>query len=90
MSATALSQFGALGVSERLVQSLSKAGLNDPTPIQTQAIPAGLEGRDVLGCAQTGTGKTAAFVIPMIERLAAGPKGHPRGLIAILLTVPSA
>jgi ATP-dependent RNA helicase RhlE len=68
-------------VSERLVQALSKAGLNEPTPIQTQAIPSGLEGRDVLGCAQTGTGKTAAFVIPMIERLAAGPKGHPRGLI---------
>jgi ATP-dependent RNA helicase RhlE len=81
MSATALSQFGALGVSERLVEALSRAGLNEPTPIQTQAIPPGLEGRDVLGCAQTGTGKTAAFVIPMIERLAAGPKGHPRGLI---------
>ena len=81
MSATALSQFGALGVSERLVVALERAGLKEPTPIQSQAIPPAMEGRDVLGCAQTGTGKTAAFVIPMIERLAAGPKGKPRGLI---------
>ncbi|MCZ6800976.1 MAG: DEAD/DEAH box helicase [Nitrospirae bacterium] len=81
MSATALSQFGALGVSERLVVTLERAGLKEPTPIQSQAIPPALEGRDVLGCAQTGTGKTAAFVIPMVERLAAGPKGKPRGLI---------
>ena len=81
MSATALSQFGALGVSERLVQALDRAGLKEPTLIQTKAIPPALEGHDVLGCAQTGTGKTAAFVIPMIERLAGGPKGQPRALI---------
>ncbi len=81
MSATALSQFGALGVSEPLVEALARAGLKDPTPIQVRAIPPALEGRDVLGCAQTGTGKTAAFVIPMIERLASGPKGQPRALI---------
>ena len=71
MSATVLSQFGALGVSERVVQTLDRAGLKEPTPIQTKAIPPALEGRDVLGCAQTGTGKTAAFVVPIIERLAA-------------------
>ena len=81
MSATALSQFGALGVSSALVQVLNKLGLTEPTPIQVQAIPPALEGRDVLGCAQTGTGKTAAFVIPIIERLADGPKGHPRAMI---------
>ncbi len=81
MSATALSQFSALGVSERLVEALERAGLKEPTPIQVKAIPPALEGHDVLGCAQTGTGKTAAFVIPMIERLAAGPKGKPRALI---------
>ena len=80
MSATVLSQFGALGVSERLVEALDRAGFKEPTPIQTKAIPPALEGHDVLGCAQTGTGKTAAFVIPMIERLAAGPKGKPRAL----------
>jgi ATP-dependent RNA helicase RhlE len=81
MSATALSQFGALGVSSTLVEVLNKLGLTEPTPIQVQAIPPALEGRDVLGCAQTGTGKTAAFVIPIIERLADGPKGHPRAMI---------
>ncbi|MDT7044087.1 DEAD/DEAH box helicase [Candidatus Nitronereus thalassa] len=73
--------FESLGVSAPLLQALSKAGLVEPTPIQAQAIPPAMEGRDVLGCAQTGTGKTAAFVIPMIERLMAGPKGHPRALI---------
>jgi len=81
MSSTALSQFGALGVSATLVEVLTRLGLTDPTPIQVQAIPPALEGRDVLGCAQTGTGKTAAFVIPIIERLANGPEGHPRAMI---------
>ncbi len=73
--------FRAFGLSEALLQDLAGAGLTEPTPIQAQAIPAGLQGRDVLGCAQTGTGKTAAFVIPMIERLAGAPAGPPRGLI---------
>ncbi len=63
------------------MRDLTRAKLIEPTPIQVKAIPPGLEGRDVLGCAQTGTGKTAAFVIPMVERLADGPRGHPRGLI---------
>jgi ATP-dependent RNA helicase RhlE len=73
--------FHALGVSESLVQDLAKAGLSFPTPIQTQAIPPALAGRDVIGCAQTGTGKTAAFVIPIMERLARLPKGEPQALI---------
>ena len=81
MSATVLSQFSVLGVSERLVNALDRAGFKEPTPIQAKAIPPALKGSDVLGCAQTGTGKTAAFVVPMIERLAGGPKGKPRALI---------
>jgi ATP-dependent RNA helicase RhlE len=81
MSQSVSQSFDALGVSAPLLQSLTKAGLLEPTPIQTKAIPPALEGRDVLGCAQTGTGKTAAFVIPMIERLSAGSKGRPRGLV---------
>jgi ATP-dependent RNA helicase RhlE len=75
--------FHALGVSEGLLSDIAKAGFTDPTSIQAQAIPRVLEGRDVIGCAQTGTGKTAAFVIPLIERLAAMPKGHPRALILV-------
>ena len=73
--------FRDIGVSEALVNDLAKAGLSSPTPIQAQAIPAALNGRDVIGCAQTGTGKTAAFVIPVIERLARLPKGEPQALI---------
>ena len=73
--------FQSLGLSEGLLRDLAGAGYKEPTPIQAKAIPACLEGRDVLGCAQTGTGKTAAFVIPMVERLAQLPAGAPRGLI---------
>jgi ATP-dependent RNA helicase RhlE len=73
--------FRDIGVSEALVKGLAMAGLSSPTPIQAQAIPAALAGRDVIGCAQTGTGKTAAFVIPIIERLARLPKGEPQALI---------
>ncbi len=73
--------FQGLGLSEAMLQDLIKAGYTAPTPIQVQAIPPALAGRDVIGCAQTGTGKTAAFAIPMIERLAALPKGQPQALI---------
>jgi len=73
--------FHTLGLSEPLLRDLTAAGLVVPTPIQAQAIPPALEGRDVIGCAQTGTGKTAAFVIPIVERLAALPKGQPQALI---------
>jgi ATP-dependent RNA helicase RhlE len=73
--------FYTLGLSEPLLRDLTAAGLLVPTPIQAQAIPPALEGRDVIGCAQTGTGKTAAFVIPMIERLAVLPKGQPQALV---------
>lgn len=81
MSQSVSVSFESFGLSAPLLQALTKAGMHEPTPIQTQAIPPGLEGRDVLGCAQTGTGKTAAFVIPIIERLSKGPKGRPRALI---------
>jgi ATP-dependent RNA helicase RhlE len=56
-------------------------GFHTPTPIQKQAIPPALEGRDVLGLAQTGTGKTAAFALPILERLMTGPRGRVRALI---------
>lgn len=73
--------FHALGLSEALLRDLAGAGFVSPTPIQERAIPPALAGRDIIGCAQTGTGKTAAFVIPIIERLAVFPKGQPQALI---------
>ena len=81
MPTSAHTSFHTLGLSEPLLRDLTAAGLLVPTPIQAQAIPPALEGRDVIGCAQTGTGKTAAFVVPMIERLAILPKGQPQALI---------
>lgn len=81
MSIDEISGFDAFGLSAPLLRDIARAGFTEPTPIQTKALPLGLQGRDVLGCAQTGTGKTAAFIIPMIERLADKPKGPPRGLI---------
>jgi len=64
--------FEELGLSEKLLKALKDAGYDKPTPIQAKAIPPALEGKDVLGIAQTGTGKTAAFTLPMIERLSKG------------------
>ncbi|HKK28604.1 MAG TPA: DEAD/DEAH box helicase [Gemmatimonadota bacterium] len=75
--------FGELGLSEASLGALRKLGYTDPTPIQRKAIPPALEGSDVLGSAQTGTGKTAAFSLPMIQRLAGeeGAQGTLRGLV---------
>ncbi|MEL6572499.1 MAG: DEAD/DEAH box helicase [Pseudomonadota bacterium] len=61
--------FDMLGLAPRLVAKLAEQGITDPTPIQTQAIPHAMNGRDVMGLAQTGTGKTAAFGLPMIDML---------------------
>ena len=58
---------------ERLQRALAGAGFVAPTPIQAAALPLALDGRDVLGTAQTGTGKTAAFVLPILQRLLATP-----------------
>lgn len=69
--------FAELGIDERFLPVLSRLGFTQPTPIQKQAIPIAIEGKDVLGIAQTGTGKTLAFGIPLIERLGK----HGRGLI---------
>src|SRR5436305_3739118 len=76
-------QFNELGLSPELLQAVTDAGYLNPTPIQEQAIPVVATGRDVLGCAQTGTGKTASFALPMIDKLAAGRARArmPRSLI---------
>lgn len=72
--------FVDLGLSAPMLASLLASGYTRPTPIQAQAVPLALKGRDLMGLAQTGTGKTAAFTIPIIERLIGGPK-RTRALI---------
>ena len=72
--------FENLGLSPRLLEAVAAMGYTRPTPIQRDAIPYVLEGRDVVGCAQTGTGKTAAFVLPIMQRVEARP-GGPRVLV---------
>ena len=69
--------FDELGLSEEVLKAVSDAGYTEPTPIQEKAIPTVLMGRDILGCAQTGTGKTASFTLPMIDILANG-RGRAR------------
>ena len=66
--------FETLGLSQPVIQALELKGYDTPTPIQAQAIPTVLTGRDLLGIAQTGTGKTAAFMLPSIDRLVAADK----------------
>ncbi len=75
--------FAYLGLSDELLKAIAEVGYREPTPIQRQAIPAILQGRDIIGIAQTGTGKTAAFVWPMLDILATGrvKARMPRSLI---------
>lgn len=73
-------RFSELGIEPRILQLLEKGGFTVPTPIQHHAIPVAVKGQDVIGIAQTGTGKTFAFGIPMLQRLSQGPG---RGLIVV-------
>ena len=84
-----MSYFSDLGLAEPLLRALETKGYSDPTPIQRQAIPALLEGRDILGIAQTGTGKTAAFALPSLHRLAANPKPRQNASCRMLVLSPT-
>ena len=79
------SEFDALGIDRALVATLTELGYEEPTPVQRQAIPPLLEGRDVLAEAPTGTGKTAAFALPAIQRIARDDRGdgRVRGLVLV-------
>jgi len=78
--------FSSLGLAEAILSALKRQGYEKPTPIQSAAIPALLAGRDLLGCAQTGTGKTAAFALPIIQRLSAmSVRPAPRGCRALVV-----
>jgi ATP-dependent RNA helicase RhlE len=81
--------FQNLGLSQPVLQALALKDYKDATPIQTQAIPTLLKGRDLLGIAQTGTGKTAAFMLPSIDRLAASGKRPQRATCRMLVLAPT-
>jgi ATP-dependent RNA helicase RhlE len=81
--------FAELGLSETILRALQTQNYTTPTPIQAQAIPVVLEGRDILGIAQTGTGKTAAFSLPLLQRLAAKPLTVPPRAMRSLILAPT-
>ncbi len=78
--------FNELGLSTELLLAVSEQGYSQPTPIQAKAIPVVLEGRDILAGAQTGTGKTAGFTLPLLQRLNANRPKHKRPVRALVLT----
>jgi ATP-dependent RNA helicase RhlE len=84
-----MSYFSDLGLAEPILRALGAKGYSDPTPIQRQAIPALMEGRDLLGIAQTGTGKTAAFSLPSLHRLAADLKHRSPASCRMLVLSPT-
>ena len=80
--------FRTLGLDAKIIQAVTEAGYTEPTPIQTAAIPPILAGHDLIGIAQTGTGKTAAFTLPILTKLAAQPAG-PRRSTRVLVIAPT-
>jgi len=84
-----MQDFNTLGLAEPLQRAVREAGYDTPTPIQAQAIPVMLKGGDVMGLAQTGTGKTAAFVLPLIDRLVSEGKRAPGRTCQALVLAPT-
>ncbi len=78
--------FNSLGLSKALLKAIAKQGYTTPSPIQSQAIPLILKGKDVLASAQTGTGKTAGFTLPMLQNLSQNPRNGKRKVRALVLT----
>ena len=82
-----MTKFSDLGLADALLRAVNTEGYSTPTPIQTESIPPLLEGRDVLGIAQTGTGKTAAFALPILQHLSQNPRrSMPKSARALILT----
>jgi ATP-dependent RNA helicase RhlE len=85
-------QFSSLGLAEPILRAVAEKGYTTMNPIQAQAIPVVLQGRDVMGAAQTGTGKTAAFILPLLQRMlkhesaSTSPARHPVRALVILPT----
>ncbi|HWC60435.1 MAG TPA: DEAD/DEAH box helicase, partial [Verrucomicrobiae bacterium] len=77
--------FRILGLEAKILQAVGEAGYTEPTPIQTAAIPPIIAGHDLIGIAQTGTGKTAAFTLPILTKLAAQPAVQRRGTRVLVI-----
>ena len=84
-----MTQFSDLGLAEPVLRALKHEGYDVPTPIQAQAIPSLLEGKDLLGIAQTGTGKTAAFALPILDRLSKNETRTPAKSCRVLVLAPT-
>ena len=84
-----MTSFDKLGLTESVLQGVRSAGYDTPTPIQAAAIPVARRGHDLIGCAQTGTGKTAAFVLPMLDRMVHRHAGDRRRAVRSLTIVPT-
>src|SRR5690554_4880879 len=76
-------KFTALGLDDQLLEAIGYMGFENATPIQEQAIPEIIKGRDIIGCAQTGTGKTGAFVLPILHKIAQNPTEKINTLILV-------
>ncbi len=86
---TTPANFQDFGLDRRILDALAEQGYSEPTPIQSKAIPAVLEGHDVVGLAQTGTGKTAAFTLPILQRIIADPDPDLDGVVRVLVLSPT-
>ncbi|MDG4720190.1 MULTISPECIES: DEAD/DEAH box helicase [Thalassospira] len=84
-----MTQFSELGLAEPVLRALAQEGYDAPTPIQAQSIPSLLQGKDLLGIAQTGTGKTAAFALPILDRLSKTEGRTPKGACRVLVLAPT-
>ena len=82
-------QFKSLNIIEPILKAVKEEGYTTPTPVQVQAIPIVLLGTDLLGCAQTGTGKTAAFAIPILQLLSANKTDHKKRKVRSLIVTPT-
>src|SRR5882762_10834875 len=81
--------FESLGLDPKIAKAVREAGYTEPTPIQTKAIPLVLRGHDVIGIAQTGTGKTAAFVLPILQRLSTRGSATNRRCMRAIVIAPT-
>jgi len=79
-------EFDSLGLAPEILKAVTSSGYTTPSPIQAQAIPVVLEGKDIMAAAQTGTGKTAGFTLPLLSNLLKGPRAKPNQARVLILT----